>query len=599
MPQTHPIMTRPVYAAYDLGGIQGFIFDSGRMAQNAGGDLLLKTAFDESIAAARSALEDAGFHDSFQPHFIGAGNAFVEFADRAHYVAFNRVLYEQMHRRACGLRVLTACTEKTGHFANDEARLYEGLDRHKASYRGILAHTGFSVDRMDDRNRPIILNMDMLSAPEGKPVLMARAAFLKQAAAQEDRSWAMKAQAGRYDALLPGVAERNALNEGARALLEGISTLRYNRDLATLAGASGERSLAIVHIDGNQVGKSIRLLMDTAAQTRPNDPEAALRFKKLRVYTKFEGAFRMALAQLTVWVLENRTALSMRGVALGDPEQADTLVLPVVPVIFGGDDITLACDARVAFPFTVMLLEAISRRHLVEQGDDLADTMREIGQSVPFHPLSACAGVCLCKAHYPFADAYMLAERAMERAKAASRNAQGTGWMDFIQALNETDPAFSDLDRGARTGYALSRRPYLVTEPGTTATMATPTMASLAFSAPADSERPNAEATSPTRWTDLLEDITSWRTFPAAFRKPFLHAYEAGKGEVARVLSDARYQKEQRNNPNYTTAPTTEEEVFLHKTGIARFYDAALLSEYLPDSGSGRRTESETEGGAQ
>src|SRR5262249_52429495 len=74
---------------------------------------------------------------------------------------------------------------------------------------------------------------------------------------------------------------------------------------------------------------------------------------------------------------------------------------PVRPIVFGGDDITLVCEGRIALDLAAELLT---------QWHEHAEKARQ-----DWH---ACAGVALVKSHYPFFRAYELAAELCSGAKA-------------------------------------------------------------------------------------------------------------------------------------------------------------------------------------
>ncbi|MBK8184408.1 MAG: hypothetical protein IPK63_16655 [Candidatus Competibacteraceae bacterium] len=81
---------------------------------------------------------------------------------------------------------------------------------------------------------------------------------------------------------------------------------------------------------------------------------------------------------------------------------------PVRPIVYGGDDITLVCDARFALDLAAELLRAWHHH----TGDLLGE------------PAHACAGIALVRVHYPFYRAYQLAEDLCKKTKQYLRDRQ-------------------------------------------------------------------------------------------------------------------------------------------------------------------------------
>lgn len=75
-------------------------------------------------------------------------------------------------------------------------------------------------------------------------------------------------------------------------------------------------------------------------------------------------------------------------------------ILPIRPIVFGGDDATFICDGRLGLTLAEFYLRQLT-------STDLADG----------EPLFARAGVAIVKSHYPFARAYALAEELTASSK--------------------------------------------------------------------------------------------------------------------------------------------------------------------------------------
>lgn len=170
--------------------------------------------------------------------------------------------------------------------------------------------------------------------------------------------------------------------------------------------------------------------------------------------------------------------------------------MPIVPILLGGDDMTIVCDGRVALQFTRDYLQAFedetAKSHeIFEKGspnspDDLHDIVAEIAHVALNLPdrgtsrLSACAGIAIIKPHYPFFSAYDLAEELIGSAKNGVKkrvlnqdensNGRAFPWpcsaLDFHvlydSTTSELDAIRSRLTKdGGKT--RLWARPYVVT----------------------------------------------------------------------------------------------------------------------------------------
>ena len=148
--------------------------------------------------------------------------------------------------------------------------------------------------------------------------------------------------------------------------------------------------LAIVHADGNGLGQIfIEFEKYIGEQDNRNYINKYRRFS-LALDDCTETAFREALKVLP----------------------ADKGALPIVPLIIGGDDLTVVCHGKYALEFTRVFLQEF------ELQTEKRPEISEIAQQVfGVGRLSACAGISIVKRHFPFSVAYDLSEKLIKSAK--------------------------------------------------------------------------------------------------------------------------------------------------------------------------------------
>jgi len=198
---------------------------------------------------------------------------------------------------------------------------------------------------------------------------------------------------------------------------------RLGRSLAELERAleqAQERWLAVIHIDGNGLGT---LFGGLGQAPLDRDRVEAIRWVSTGLERVAVRAFDRALrAAVAAWEREH-----------GKDAHADLLV---VPLVVGGDDLTVVCEGSLAMAFTVAYLRGFEAVGV----DELGELLKAVGAP----PLTASAGVALIKPHYPFHAAYDLAEQLTESAKLVKHHAPGRSALDVHLHLDTTD---ADLDR--------------------------------------------------------------------------------------------------------------------------------------------------------
>lgn len=145
--------------------------------------------------------------------------------------------------------------------------------------------------------------------------------------------------------------------------------------------ADNENFIAVVHIDGNAMGKRVESIYGASSDFN-TCCEKIKRFSEC-IQSDFETAF-------------NSTVLKII-----DTYKIENNILPIRPVILAGDDVCFVSSGNIGLECARIFLENLS--NLVNSEDKL--------------PYSACAGVAIVKLKYPFHKAYDLSEELCSNAK--------------------------------------------------------------------------------------------------------------------------------------------------------------------------------------
>jgi hypothetical protein len=198
--------------------------------------------------------------------------------------------------------------------------------------------------------------------------------------------------------------------------------------------------LAVVHADGNGLG-GVFLQFDQHAEGDNRAYLDQLRRFSLALDGCTEAAFCKALANLERYARR---------------EKRGREYLPVVPLVLGGDDLTVVCDGRRAARFACDFLRAFEDE--TARDDVIPQVMGKAGRQ----NVSSCAGVAIVKPHFPFHAAYGLAEELLRSAKGRKPHSA----VDFHVLYDASGPDLERIRRkllvdGAQT--QLFARPYVVT----------------------------------------------------------------------------------------------------------------------------------------
>ena len=241
---------------------------------------------------------------------------------------------------------------------------------------------------------------------------------------------------------------------------------RAFQDVSDVVGATNPlpelSSVGVIHIDGNGVGAIMRDLgraFDTvdacldslkdAAYKRRDNPcsirDDRFQWFVMEVNYRLDGVVNQAVAE--AW----QTVDNIAGV-----NRLKTL--PVVPVLVGGDDVTVFTDGRYAIPFA----EAYIRHYERLTGkDELLKQLAVVAGAETPGPLTASAGVAIVGRNFPFHIAYNLAEELVSRGKKLGKK-PGTVPCSTIDFHVLRDATVLDPDDTLDEYKGRTQRPFLV-----------------------------------------------------------------------------------------------------------------------------------------
>ena len=230
-------------------------------------------------------------------------------------------------------------------------------------------------------------------------------------------------------------------------------------------------SVGVVHIDGNGVGAIMRDLgcahraVQKVGVSTISDEETTEESKGLQ-------SFIMEVNRRLDNVVKDAIALSWYYVQELTPDT----VVPIVPVLVGGDDVTVYTDGRYAIPFAEAYIHHYEK---LTKDDDLLSVLAivaggkktdaperdqfEIDDYIIQNPgpLTASAGVAIVGRNFPFHIAYDLAEELVSRGKKLGKK-PGTVPCSTINFHVLRDATVLDPDDTLDEYNGRSQRPFLI-----------------------------------------------------------------------------------------------------------------------------------------
>lgn len=358
----------PVFVKAEVGGIQSFIGKTGKLREMIGGSEIISHicqkafygAILEEIGCARETDErddGSGWHMILQNN---AGTLCLLLPDTDRARAFLKAYSRKVLETFPGLPLFGAQASMSWDAESLAAARHDADDR-------------IARQRM---KHPV---------PEGAPMLpvlrTARLDGLPAVPTEEDAR-----ESGELISL-PSRCKRNPTmlkmsEDRLRTLVKTPDGITWANDLEKMLGAAGGK-VALIHMDGNDFGKLFRSKREAHA--------GADLLGGIRAMKKLSKAIADA----------NEQAFAHAAECLADYIRFDTSshqVMPLRPLVMGGDDITVIARADIALAFI----------------DLFVNRFEECGAA---EKLSLGIGMVVMDSSYPFARAFALVESLLESAK--------------------------------------------------------------------------------------------------------------------------------------------------------------------------------------
>ncbi len=366
-----------VLAMYDVRGKQDYIFRGHYMKEIIGGSLIIRDVFKDYLYPAAKAYRDrekpsdheAIFDYKKEPdsafnreHFIkrmesgdylgevvydGGGNFLVLYKDRRTAVEINKIFTKRVLESTDTLKVLCTILEHVDfdNYNGDNAKLYklhEGLEAKETPQMPSQVLPFTMTDY--ETSQPIIGRRVYTTTQDGNKLL-------RNVTKEADRKYR------KYNKTVDSMTGEKILDELVR-------------------DTRGDNSLlAIVYIDGNNMGAKVMRCKESAASPSYEDCVAKLREFSEDIQTHY---------------IDKRIQAIDRCLKEKYNDERKRRI-----VVYAGDEINFICRAVDAYDLVKAYFEGLK----------------------PEEGYSACAGIAVFHSHAPYADAYRIAEEACETGK--------------------------------------------------------------------------------------------------------------------------------------------------------------------------------------
>ncbi len=387
-------MTDKQYIAiYDISGIQSFIFATNKLREMAGGSEIVHRALfefiPEKLGYGESSWQDEKFLNVSDGGrqgniiYIGGGNALVLFKNKATYKTVTIDLQKEIFElsgggiRLCHAAIEAPDLDGNGSFVDDIQRpLMQELTLYKQKKPPIQTVRGFAFGAQDTETQEPLICV----AKKGEQVWRSE----KESSA----SSVLYASYSRYK-------KDQIFYESKNKEKSPDSIKQYFADNFEQFRDKDEKSfVAVVHIDGNTMGKQIINFANGLKAT----PLTNQLIKMRSLSKEIASVYTNSLKETVNEIFKNEIANMKKNSGNG--------TIPYREILADGDDITIIIKANKALQFCETFVKKLEEEKKLENYSILQD----------FH-LSVGIGIAFVHDKFPFSTAYDIAEQLCKNAK--------------------------------------------------------------------------------------------------------------------------------------------------------------------------------------
>ncbi|MDP2692019.1 MAG: hypothetical protein Q8O88_00080 [bacterium] len=391
-------MTKSKFAVLiEAMSIQQYVFSSNKLRENIGASYIV-----EKLLYGKNGLMDKILKEMYGHNFdielwknsvihenldceigyVGGGNTLVFFSDELNAIAFIKRFSRDCILNFPSLRITFGVKGgfNNSDYKNEFQKLLQNLKERKAQSipivsipkHGITADCPWSNDTaevFEDIIKKYISHASKSKIQAAKE-------------AQNNQEKTFKSLNGKY------------------CLTDEIDFLGQNKESSYIA---------VVHIDGNGMGKIFSRINGISD----------LRMKSKAVSLKAHNAMEMLIGHI-IFIKENKLLDGLNFKSDGN----NRTILPIRPILVGGDDVTFICEGRLGLYLAEKFIEIFYDKTERDNKNNIQEKLMD----------GACAGVAIVKSHFPFYKAVKLAEELCSEAKKISRSDGGSSISYYYSA---------------------------------------------------------------------------------------------------------------------------------------------------------------------
>ncbi|HRW34869.1 MAG TPA: hypothetical protein P5107_07420 [Thermotogota bacterium] len=358
----------------DTVSIQKYIFSSNRLSENLGASFIIEQIFDETLKEtlkqqnnlpetsfekwkdAKGSLFESG--ETVEVGYIGGGNALLFFSEESQAKAFLRYFSRKVLIETPGVTL---------------GMTYKKVDQNTVE----KDFTGFLLD--------IFKQLQATKNRSFPNVKLQKYGITKDCPLSNEAADTCLHDSDHELKFISTLSKTKRLRS-EQAIKNRFQKHKLTTEIDKLGQKDGDNWIGVVHIDGNNMGvkfqqcKNLNQLRQLSATVKKITNES----------------FEELLEELEKNIKETK---ELEKIIKNANE-----ILPIRPIVIGGDDVTFVCNANLALYLTEKFITIWTKKM------NSAKTQEHF-------KFSACGGIAYVKTKYPFYQSYKMAEDLCQRAK--------------------------------------------------------------------------------------------------------------------------------------------------------------------------------------
>lgn len=444
-------MSKPVYVSLEVGGIQNYISDTGKLKEMIGASEIIHYIFgaredtgtgqpsflDEVILGLKQVTSPCPGDDWYILVQNNAGVLHIILANEDRASKFMEAFSRKVFEKFPGLPFFGASAPldwNTAAYKQARKALKEAINRQRASFPVFQGMPMLPITRFS--------RLDGLPAFSKSPD---HREYISLPSACRSQGWVLKQARDRL---------RGYMRAYANAAKVVLPKVEWKDDLEEMLEKE-KCNIALICMDGNDLGLLFRNCL-APENEKGVEPDIEKGIKRMMALSRtVNNCTTRAFAAASLTILRE---MEKEG-------KKEPVVMPLRPLIIGGDDITVIIRADLALLFIssyVEAFEASSAEALEELSrDELKGILKPHERK-----LTLGIGMVVTSQSWPFTRAYNLAEKLQKNAKKITRGKEPRpSSLDYLVLTSEVEPDLEVLRKRVYTaedGTPLTGKPFLL-----------------------------------------------------------------------------------------------------------------------------------------